>query len=117
MLPLATMGIVLIMWVCLPALFAALAFRGGLILRLAGITFVRRDGAPASRLRIFWRALVAWCPLALTFVLFAAQRPYTGALLRSVLSAILLLALVIFSLAFPDRGPQDRLAGTWPVPR
>ena len=33
------------MYVCLPALIAALLFRGGLILRMAGMTFVRRDGA------------------------------------------------------------------------
>jgi hypothetical protein len=111
------MGITLFVWVCLPALVAALAFRGGLLLRLAGITFVRRDGAPASRLRIFWRALVAWSPLVLAVVLSSAHVFHAGSLLRSAFAAILVLGLAIFSLAFPDRGAQDRLAGTWPVPR
>ena len=53
----------LAVYVCLPALIAALLFRGGLVLRMAGIAFVRRDGKRASRLRVFWRALVAWSPL------------------------------------------------------
>ena len=52
----------LIIYVCIPALIAAVLFRGGLVLLMAGITFVRRDGRRASRLRVFWRALVAWMP-------------------------------------------------------
>jgi serine/threonine protein kinase len=116
-LPLVTMGVILFTWVCLPALVAALAFRGGLLLRLAGVTFVRRDGAPASRLRIFWRALVAWSPLVLAVVLSSAHVFHAGSLLRSACAAILVLGLAIFSLALPVRGLQDRLAGTWPVPR
>ena len=54
----ATSGI----YVGVPALIAALLFRGGLILLVSGVTFVRRDGARASRLRVFWRGLVAWSP-------------------------------------------------------
>ena len=46
-------------YVCIPALIAALLFRGGLVLLIAGVTFVRKDGQRASRLRVVWRALVA----------------------------------------------------------
>ena len=48
----------LFFYVGLPALIAALLFRGGLVLLATGITFVRSDGLRASRLRLFWRALV-----------------------------------------------------------
>jgi hypothetical protein len=34
-----------------------------------------------------------------------------------ILAGGLWLALAILSLALPKRGLQDRLAGTWPVPR
>jgi eukaryotic-like serine/threonine-protein kinase len=116
----ATLGI----WVCLPAIIAALAFRGGLILLLTGVTFVRRDGAPASRLRLFWRALVTWGlilpagmlgPLAFVWQLvpslagkFFEIEPFAFGLFC---------VLAIISVALPHRGLQDRLAGTWPVPR
>ena len=53
----------LLFYVGLPALIAALLFRGGLVLLIAGVTYVRRDGPRASRLRLFWRSLVAWSPV------------------------------------------------------
>jgi hypothetical protein len=106
----------LAIYVCLPALIAALAFRGGLILLATGVTFVRPDGTPASRGRLFWRALVAWSPLLtalfLSAVSMTGKNPGCEAL---TLGAVLGLALL--SIALPQRGLQDRLAGTWPVPR
>ena len=107
----------LAIYVCLPALIAALLFRGGLVLRIAGVTFVRRDGRLASRLRVFWRALVAWSPILLT-VLGSAQSLYP--LDRAALGELLLAlfcGLAILSVALPERGLPDRLAGTWLVPR
>ena len=107
---------ILVIYVCLPALLAAAAFRGGLVLLIAGVTFVRRDGQQASRARAFWRALVAWCPLCPAMVCFVigAQQKALGI---AILAGGLWLALAILSLALPVRGLQDRLAGTWPVPR
>jgi hypothetical protein len=106
----------LAIYVCLPALIAALAFRGGLILLATGVTFVRRDGATASRGRLFWRALVAWSPLlpamTLSSLSMALKSPRCAAF---TLGAVFGLALL--SIALPRRGLQDRLAGTWPVPR
>jgi hypothetical protein len=107
----------LIMYVAVPAVVAALAFRGGLLLLAARVTFVRRDGARASRLRVFWRALVAWSPLLGAFLLSAVLKPVigpAGAMAFFVLSSG---ALAVISLALPERGLPDRLAGTWPVPR
>jgi hypothetical protein len=52
------------------ALWAA-ATRGGLALRLAGISLCNRDGSPASRWRCAWRSLLMWLPvLALLLLSF-----------------------------------------------
>ena len=117
--PLAIMTVMLAFYVCLPACIAALLFRGGLALRMAGITFVRRDGKRASRLRVFWRALVAWSPLwlALPGVMLFFHIPNTSSELTVALFCGLFLGLAILSVALPKRGLPDRLAGTWPVPR
>ena len=45
-------------------LLSALLFRGGLMLRLFGMA-VATEAGEASRLRAFWRALIAWSPGAL----------------------------------------------------
>ena len=91
-------------------------FRGGLVLLIAGVTFVRKDGQRASRLRLFWRAIVAWSlvfPLVSVSVLALAKhwiwQPWLALGLLGLLAAV--------SVALPRRGLQDRLAGTWPVPR
>jgi hypothetical protein len=107
---------VAVIYVVVPALLAALLFRGGLILRIANVAFVRRDGAKASRVRVFWRALVAWSPVALAiflYAIFTRTHPVLGAWL--VYAVVCGLAIV--SVALPSRGLPDRLAGTWPVPR
>jgi eukaryotic-like serine/threonine-protein kinase len=103
-------------YVALPAVIAALLFRGGLVQRIAGIAFVRRDGRVASRLRVFWRALVAWSPLAFGLMVFVglhAHDPLLGEGLAYLVAAL----PCILSLLLRERGIQDRLAGTWPVPR
>lgn len=104
-------------YVCIPALVAALLFRGGLVLRFAGVTFVRRDGARASRFRVFWRALVAWSPLPFALIGFACVRPWLGTAGASLSAWVFVGALALVSVALPERGLPDRLAGTWPVPR
>jgi hypothetical protein len=115
--PAAMFGVALAIYVGLPAIIAALLFRGGLILLLSGVTFVRRDGARASRLRVFWRGLVAWSPmLVVPFVFGFLMRP-AGGLAAGAVAAFLIGSLTLISLALPKRGLADRLAGTWPVPR
>lgn len=103
-------------YVCIPALIAALLFRGGVVLLVAGVTFVRKDGQRASRLRLFWRAIVAWSPVLLAFVLsiLAISKQLNWG---PWLALALPILLAVLSIALPKRGLQDRLAGTWPVPR
>jgi eukaryotic-like serine/threonine-protein kinase len=62
-MPLVVAGSILLVFVCWPAMFAALAFRGGLVMLICGVAVVRKDGRPASRGRIFWRSIVAWSPV------------------------------------------------------
>jgi eukaryotic-like serine/threonine-protein kinase len=105
----------LLIYVAIPALLCALLFRGGFLVLLTRVAFVTRKGSRASRLRMFWRSVVAWTPVlvCLAPATAAAQRnPSIG-----VLGFLLVTALVGISLALPLRGIQDRLAGTWPVPR
>ena len=100
----------------MPALIAALLFRGGVVLLIAGVTYVRKDGLSASRLLLFWRSLVAWSlavPMfALSMLAMAKHltwQPWLGLALLGLLAAV--------SVGLRERGLQDRLAGTWPVPR
>ena len=46
----------------------AVMSRGGLSPTLAGISLVRRDGRPASRLACGWRTFLVWAPLAALLV-------------------------------------------------
>jgi hypothetical protein len=104
-------------YVALPAIVAALAFRGGLILRLAGVTFVRADGLLASRPRLFLRSLLTWCCLGFGLALFILLKPSLGIMGASAVAWLLLGILAGLSLAMPARGLPDRIAGTWPVLR
>jgi len=115
--PFAIVAGSLAIYVGLPALVAALVFRGGLVLLAARVTFVRGDGLRASRLRAFWRALVAWSPIAFGLVLVIALRGSMSLLAALSLGALLVCGLTILSVALPERSLPDRLAGTWPVPR
>ena len=116
--PFAGAVALLVLYVGIPALMAALLFRGGLVLLIARVTFVRKDGARASRLRVFWRALVAWSPIFLLgLVLVAGLKVYFGLFTASLVASLFICGLAILSLALPDRGLPDRLAGIWPVPR
>ena len=98
-------------------MIAALLFRGGLVLRGLGVAVARRDGTPASRGRVLWRGLVAWSLVLLSPLLFALLMPLTGAVWGGTVLALLIIAPAIWSLALPERGLQDRLAGTCLVPR
>jgi hypothetical protein len=104
-------------YVGIPALIAALLFRGGLVLLIARVTFVRKDGVRASRLRVFWRALVAWSPLLLGLVLAGELKVWFSLFVAALVASLFICSLAILSVALPDRSLPDRLAGTWPVPR
>lgn len=115
-MPVMVLAVSLLFYVGLPALIAALLFRSGVVLLIAGVTYVRKDGLRASRLRLFWRSLVTWSPVVPMFMvsIFAMAKHWTW---QPWLALALLGLLVAASLALPVRGLPDRLAGTWPVPR
>ncbi len=115
--PLMVLLVGLGVYVGLPALLCALAFRGGLVLRALGVAIVRKDGAPASRLRVFWRGLVAWSPVLLGPLLFAMLKGPLAPSWAAVLPGLLAIGLTVLSLAHRQRNLQDRIAGTWLVPR
>jgi hypothetical protein len=125
--------VVLVALLAWPALWvlAAFVFRGGLAIRLMELSLVRGDGRRAGRFRCAGRALLIWLPP--TLLLFAAvvldgwswsAAGRSGAALVSWLAEFLrwsclgLLALYpVLAIRNPERGPQDRLAGTYLVPR
>ncbi len=107
----------IVIYVCLPALIAALAFRGGLVLLIARVTFVKKNGDRASRLRLFWRTLVAWAPALAATVAGVILNAHYGTGPAVIICSLIVGGLTLLSLALPNRGLQDRLAGTWPVPR
>jgi hypothetical protein len=107
-----------------PALWVlwAFAFRGGLGLRLAGLALVRRNGKPALRLQCAWRAFLVWAPVVALLMLAVWIDVSYPALswLGCGLQGLFLLLIVGYAglaLRFPARGPHDRLAGTYLVPR
>jgi hypothetical protein len=115
--PLLMAGVALLFYVGFPALLCALLFRGGLVLWVLGVAIVRTDGVRASRLRIFWRSMVAWSPILVAPVLTVMLTPRVGMFWAGALVVALVCGLAVVSLALRQRSLPDRLAGTWLVPR
>jgi uncharacterized RDD family membrane protein YckC len=101
-------------FVALFAVVAALVFRGGLI-RAMGLELVTANGRPASRVRVLARTVIAWAPIIVLMVVRPEPSPIEFAIWIPVL--LVLLAGAIAAIRRPERGIQDRLVGTWIVPR
>jgi hypothetical protein len=113
--PYAAVPFSLITYVGIPAIFAALFFRKGLVMLSCGVSVSLKDSRPAGRLRCFWRSLVAWSPwIAAPFVIGLLQ-PLAGIEVAIIVACIVAPAVVVISLFLPERGLQDRLAGTYLV--
>ncbi|MFM7151638.1 MAG: protein kinase domain-containing protein [Gemmataceae bacterium] len=124
----------LLFWPIIWAIWSWLT-RGGLAPRLAGITLVGADGRPAARWRCAYRSLVVWLPLALLLALalflemvriascrdgWTMEQVQMAAGLSWHIwwAALLLMPLYLFIVvSWPNRGPHDRIAGVFPVPR
>jgi hypothetical protein len=98
------------------AFLAAAVVRGGLMLRLLGIAVVDATGREAPRWRSAARAFVAWLPIVAAVPARTSLGPQYGDWVAGPL-VLLFLAGAVCALARPERGLQDRAAGTWLVPR
>jgi len=104
------------------SLLSALIVPGGLVTRLIGLAIVRRDGREIGRLRSFGRAVLMWLP-GLIWVAWIVMAPREGSVpaANSVPRLLLLFGVfaagITWTLVNPTRGPHDRAAGTWVVPR
>jgi hypothetical protein len=107
----------------LGALLLSLFKPGGITIGMAGIAVVNRRGEEISRGRSLLRTAVTWSPIFLTAavgVLLRAPSAGTSHAPSVVLvwaPVVLMAAGAIWSLLTPERGPQDRLSGTYLVPR
>ena len=109
------------------ALLSAFAFRGGFWLRLTGLAVVNQDGTEVSRRRAAWRSIVAFLPVWLVLAGLAVLSPAGVGPLdldpNMTHWPFLLLAVppiwagAAWAIVRPERGLQDRIAGTWLVPR
>lgn len=117
---------VLLLLVALVDLVVVLISRQTPMLRPFGLSVITLRGAEASRLRLFWRGLVAWMPLligapVLAALAFSSSSDYAryGHVLVWLLASIVALWLAAAALALlrPQRGLPDRLARTQIVPR
>jgi uncharacterized RDD family membrane protein YckC len=104
-------------WAAILSVACAVLFRGGVLMRALGIAVVRGDGSDASRLRMLWRACVAWSTFPLAGLLLAMLIPVLPPFTAAALAAVVVIALTIWSAARRGRSLQDCLAGTFLVPR
>jgi hypothetical protein len=106
------------------SLASAVAARGGLVTRLLGLAVVNRQGREIGRGRSLVRTALAWLP-AFVWLAYLAVSPRVqgfvptpnAPLMGMTITLVLLAAGAAWTIARPARGPHDRLAGTWVVPR
>jgi hypothetical protein len=107
-------------YVGIPSVICALCFRRGLILLVLGLIIVKKDGSTASRLRVFCRSLITWAP-AFVLPLFVFGPPvhrYSVPYQTFGYAIILLwIGLAVGPAILASRSIQDRLCGTWLVPK
>ncbi len=87
------------------------------MLHLLGLAVVQRDGSRASRGRVLWRNVLASLPFllaSLASMLLAMAIGPTAAVCTVIAG---LVGLAVASALVPERSLQDRLAGTWLVPK
>jgi eukaryotic-like serine/threonine-protein kinase len=91
-------------------LLCACALRSGVWLRAFGVAVVTSDGVEVSRARAVWRAAWAWSWVPLQLVATAYGRAPGSVAWLTALG-------LLYAATNPARGLQDRLAGTYLVPR
>jgi hypothetical protein len=105
-------------------LISVLAVPGGLVTRALRHAVVRRDGREIGRVRSAVRLLIAWSPV-IAWMAYAGN-PMFGeprvmspdvAFVAASVTLLLMAAGAVWTIANPGRGPHDRIASTWVVPR
>ena len=103
------------------AAIGALITGSGFTFRAFGAALVNRKGKRISRVRGLWRVLVAWSPMIALFFAFKfgpdIMKGSYAFLLVDLALVIVLAAGAAWAILRPARGIQDRLSGTWIVPR
>ncbi len=101
--------------------FGALLTGSGFTFRPLAGALVTARGARASRLRALWRSAVTWAPMcAVLVVIKISPKPPNYSVVWLTVQTILMAliaAAAVFAVYHPSRSIQDRLAGTWVVPR
>jgi hypothetical protein len=113
-------------WVILVAIplcwvVGAAVFRGGLSMAVTGLAVVRSDGRRAYRRQCALRAAVVWLPVVALLGASAWLQVYHPEQMHTyvalwLVAVGLLPVYVVVALRYPDRPPQDRIAGTTLVP-
>ena len=105
------------------AIVIAVLARRGALMRGFQLDIVTKDGKPAGRARILLRNLVIWSPITAPLIMYlaveAAPSPAAAAIAidaAAVAIAIVVAAGMWMSVWSPERGPADRVAGTYLVP-
>jgi hypothetical protein len=105
-------------------LISVLAVPGGLVTRTLRHAVVRRDGREIGRVRSVVRFLIAWSPVIawMAYVgnpMFGSVRAMSPSAAYSIggFALMAMAAGAAWTIANPGRGPHDRVAGTWVVPR
>jgi RDD family len=105
----------LLIWLVIE-LFCVVVFGRTGALDDEGIAVVTKNGRKAGRLRLLWRAAWAWMPIWLAFGLgVVVHSPGDDHFVAAGL--MVGLGMCILAVRRPERGLQDRLAGTYLVPR
>jgi hypothetical protein len=98
------------------ALIVGVVVRGGL-LRAVGLEIVTARGEPAGRLRVLARTALTWSPLLLVpLVTPALAHVWPGLALSPWWLPVMIGGAIAIAIT-PERALQDRLNGTWIVPR
>ncbi len=101
------------------AFVAALTVRRGLLMRLFGLELVNARGERAGRLRLLWRQLLVWLPIAGVVgpaLMISMEKPTMVPLAMLVVSTVALLGSLWSVWRNPSRGIAERLSGTTMVP-
>jgi hypothetical protein len=106
------------------SLISVLLVPGGVVTRVLRHAVVKRDGREIGRVRSAVRLLIAWSP-AIAWMAYVGNPMFGEVRAMSPDAAYALGGLALLSMAagagwtiaVPGRGPHDRVAGTWVVPR